>query len=114
MYVSGPIEGDYLIVARVHLRTQPPGAVRVVEYCPFGTKPRKPRTGDRLRYYPGPDGQNPHVYSPERGKPGANPKGRGLRLYLPVEAAEALRALAASEGKAPADVVARLVRQAAQ
>jgi hypothetical protein len=114
MYVSGTIEGGYLIVTRVHLRTPPPDAIRVIEYCPHGAKPRKPRAGDRLRYYPGPDGQKPHVYSPERAKPGANPKGKGLRLYLPVEVADALRALAASEGKTPNEVVAQLVLQTQQ
>jgi hypothetical protein len=117
MYVSGTIDGDYLIVARVHRRSQPPGAVRVLEYAPLGAKHRLPRAGDRLRYCPGGGavagglGTVPaYVYAPERAKPGANAKGKGLRLYLPVEVAEPLRAIATSEGKTPAEVVAGLVQ----
>lgn len=117
MYVSGTIEGDTFIVARVHLRTPPPGAVRVLWYCPNKARPRKPRAGDRLRYRPGGEtvasgrGTVPaYVYAPERAKPGANAKGKGLRLYLPVEVAEPLRALATLEGKTPAEVVAGLVK----
>jgi hypothetical protein len=110
MHVSGTIDGDYLIVARVHRRSQPPGAVRVLEYAPLGAKHRLPRAGDRLRYYPGSGTVPASVYSPARAKPGANPTGKGLRLYLPVEVAEPLRALATLEGKTPAEVVAGLVK----
>jgi hypothetical protein len=80
-----------------------------------------PRAGDRLRYRPGGEtvasgrGTVPaYVYAPERAKPGANAKGKGLRLYLPVEVADPLRALATLEGKTPAEVVAGLVRQTQQ
>ena len=110
MFVSGPIENNHLTVTRVHRSTSPDGAVLVIQ----ATSPnrRAPRAGDRLPLVRTLGGS--YVLAPERAKPGATPRGKGMRVYLPAAEAAMLAALARAADSSPADVVIRLVRAASK
>lgn len=110
LFVSGTIDGDHLTVTRVHRSTSPDGAVLVIQ----ATSPnrRAPRAGDRLPLVRTLGGS--YVLAPERAKPGATPRGKGLRVYLPAAEASMLAELARAADSSPADLVARLVRAACE
>lgn len=109
IYVSGTLGGGFVIVARVHTRKPPPGAVPVHRYPEKGR--RKPRAGDVLDYHP--NGGYPFVLAPGCARRGAAPRGRGLRVYLAADVATVACGLADAEGISPAALVSRLVRERA-
>ena len=122
LHVSGTCDGVFFVVERVHLKTAPSGAIRVLRYPEKGR--RKPRAGDTLRYNPGkraaacfPPGAvtadtPPYVIAPECAKRGAVPSGKGMRVFLAFEDAAMLQALAQAAGRKPGEIVARFVRDA--